>query len=105
MTTLNHIIRLCSKLAPEAELLESLTDVPRSETPFWRSQQTEQLQTQGKLVIVDTPGQNEAGATKLREVVSAQLQQSSLVLIVLDYTQLTGEDKLAIALLQNNTNN
>jgi predicted GTPase len=91
LTLLNHILRLYSKLAPETNLLESLTDVPRIETPFWRSQQTEELQTQGNLVLVDTPGQNEAGSPKLREIVVSQLQRSSLVLIVLDYTQLNGD--------------
>jgi hypothetical protein len=40
-------------------------------------------------VIVDTPGPNEAGENlRLAAVVEEQLQKSSLVLIVLDYTQL-----------------
>jgi len=43
----------------------------------------------GNLVIVDTPGPNEAGENlRLSAVVEEQLQQSSVVLIVLDFTQL-----------------
>ena len=43
----------------------------------------------GNLVIVDTPGPNEAGENlRLSAVVEEQLRQSSIVLIVLDFTQL-----------------
>jgi GTPase Era involved in 16S rRNA processing len=91
LRTLNHIVRICNRIAPEINALEHLSDVPRIETPFWRSQQTERLKNQGKLVLVDTPGPNEAGASGLREVVTNQLQSSSLVLAVLDYQQLNGE--------------
>ncbi|MBE9129840.1 MULTISPECIES: hypothetical protein [unclassified Coleofasciculus] len=86
-TSLNDIIRLCSKIAPLADPLRSLTDVPRIETPLWRSQATAQPQILGNLVIVDTPGPNEAGENlSLAAVVEEQLQKSSLVLIVLDYS-------------------
>lgn len=88
LTTLNHILRLVNQLAPDSNIIESLTDIPSIETSFWRTSQIQQLQTQGQLVIVDTPGPNEAGQGKLKYVVSTQLQQSSLVLIVLDFTQL-----------------
>ena len=89
LASLNDIIRLCSKIAPTADPLRSLTDVPRIETPLWRSQATAQPQIFGNLVIVDTPGPNEAGENlRLAAVVEEQLQKSSLVLIVLDYTQL-----------------
>jgi GTPase SAR1 family protein len=89
LASLNDIIRLCSKIAPLADPLRSLTDVPRIETPLLRTQATAQPQILGNLVIVDTPGPNEAGENlRLAAVVEEQLQKSSLVLIVLDYTQL-----------------
>lgn len=89
LTYLNDIIRLCHLITPQVELLESLTDFPRLHTPFWRtSQKLDQPEQLGNLVIVDTPGPNEAGEHRLAAVVEQQLQKSSMVLIVLDFTQL-----------------
>lgn len=86
---LNDIIRLCSQLAPLADPLQALTDVPRIETPFSHFQGEVPTEALGNLVIVDTPGPNEAGENlRLVGVVEEQLQKSSLVLIVLDYTML-----------------
>ena len=94
LTDLNHIIRLCSILKLSSDPLQSLTDadIPRIETPFWPSQQNEQSEKLGNLIIIDTPGPNEAGvSSKLEYVVSKQLGNSQLVLIVLDFTQLKAE--------------
>ena len=89
LTRLNDIIRLCSLIEPSKDPLGQLIDVPCIETPFWRSQKTNQSEMLGNLVIVDTPGPNEAGENlRLSAVVEEQLQQSSIVLIVLDFTQL-----------------
>lgn len=94
LTNLNHIIRLCSILELSEDPLQSLDekDVPRIETPFFRVQQNQQSEKLGNLVIVDTPGPNESGvSTKLEYVVSKQLANSQLVLIVLDFTQLKAQ--------------
>lgn len=92
LTDLNDLIRLCSAIEPLADPLQSLLEVPRIYTPFWRSQTTEQSNQLGNLVIIDTPGPNEAGENlRLVNVVYEQLQKSSLVLIVLDFTQLRTE--------------
>lgn len=89
LTRLNDIIRLCSLIEPSKDPLGQLIDVPCIETPFWRSQKTNQSEMLGNLVIVDTPGPNEAGENcRLAAVVEEQLRQSSIVLIVLDFTQL-----------------
>lgn len=89
LSELNDIIRLCSQLAPLADPLRALSHVPRIETPFWQLQVDAPVETFGNLVIVDTPGPNEAGENlRLVGVVEEQLQKSSLVLIVLDYMQL-----------------
>lgn len=92
LTDLNDIIRLCSVLDPLAEPLQSIMEVPRIYTPFLRSQTTEQSNKLGNLVIIDTPGPNEAGENlRLTNVVYEELKKSSLVLIVLDFTQLKNE--------------
>jgi GTPase Era involved in 16S rRNA processing len=92
LTDLNDLIRLCSAIEPLADPLQSLLEVPRIYTPFWHSQTTEQSNQLGNLVIIDTPGPNEAGENlRLLNAVYEQLQKSSLVLIVLDFTQLRTE--------------
>ena len=89
LRALNDIIRLCSVLDPYSDPLQSLMDVPRIYTPFLRSGITDRTDIIGKLVIVDTPGPNEAGENlKLVNVVSEQLRASSVVLIVLNFTEL-----------------
>lgn len=92
LTDLNDIIRLCSVLDPLADPLGSIMEVPRIYTPFLRSETTEQSNKLGNLVIIDTPGPNEAGENlRLTSVVYEELKKSSLVLIVLDFTQLKNE--------------
>ena len=92
LTVLNDIIRLCNVLDPASDPLFKLRDVPRIETPFWRSQEGKQSDKLGNLVIVDTPGPNEAGENlRLSAVVAEQLEKSSIVLIVLDFTQLNNK--------------
>ncbi|HEY9867279.1 MAG TPA: dynamin family protein [Candidatus Obscuribacterales bacterium] len=89
LTGLNDIVRLCSLIAPNSDPLRKLVDVPCIETPFWRSKNSENSEQLGNLVIIDTPGPNEAGENlKLRGVVEEELRKSSIVLIVLDFTQL-----------------
>ncbi len=89
LTALNDIIRLCSVLDPMADPLRSLVDVPRIYTPFWKAQTSTPTNLLGKLVIVDTPGPNEAGENlALGNVVAEQLRAASAVLIVLNFTSL-----------------
>ena len=58
LTALNDIVRLSSILDPTKDPLARIQDLPRIETPFWRSQkQDDQTDLLGSLVIVDTPGQ------------------------------------------------
>jgi len=93
LTALNDIVRLASILEPTKDPLARIRDLPRIETPFWRSQkQEDQADLLGSLVIVDTPGPNEAGENlKLSAVVEEQLKNSSIILIVLDFTQLNNK--------------
>jgi Dynamin family len=88
LTKLNDLVRLCSVLMPSDNTLMSLLAVPRLEVP---PSSTLKLERIGKLVFVDTPGPNEAGDLKLDVVVKRQLDASSIVLLVLDFTQLNTE--------------
>jgi hypothetical protein len=88
LTKLNDLVRLCSVLVPSDNALRSLVSVPRLEVPF---PERFKLDGVGKLVFVDTPGPNEAGDLKLDDVVECQLKASSIILLVLDYTQLNTE--------------
>lgn len=97
---LNDIIRLCSIIAPYANPLSSLLDIPRIETPPVRIRGFKREEMLGKLVIVDTPGINEVGENlKLAEVVKEELNKSSLILLVLDYERL--DEQIAEEIRQN----
>lgn len=89
---MNDIIRFCTLFELEDDPLELISDFPRISTPFWHNQDTEESNLLGNLVIIDTPGPNEAGENlRLQNVVKEQLKKSSLVLLVLDFTQLKTE--------------
>lgn len=91
LTDLNDLVRLCSVLVPSDSPLLYLVSVPRIEVPFLDETSGLNLDSVGKLVIVDTPGPNEAGDLNLGNVVKLQLEVSSIILLVLDYTQLNAE--------------
>ena len=91
LTKLNDIVRLCSILAPSDNPLMSLPSVPRIEVPLSEADASLKLDGVGKLIFVDTPGPNEAGDLKLDDVVKRQLKASSIILLVLDFTQLNTE--------------
>jgi GTPase SAR1 family protein len=92
LKSINDLVRLGSVLDPTFDILAKFTEVPRLETPFWRSQENDRSDRIGNLVIIDTPGPNEAGENlKLTAVVEDQLRRSSIVLIVLDFTQLSSK--------------
>ncbi|WP_019504160.1 dynamin family protein [Pleurocapsa sp. PCC 7319] len=94
---LNDLVRLCCTLDPSLDPLNKLEDVPEVKTPFWRSNNTEQTKQLGNLVIVDTPGPNEAGDNlRLTAVVEQELKRCSIVLIVLDFTQLNNQAAEAV---------
>ena len=92
LNRLNHLIRLFSVIEPTQDPLSQLRDVPRIEAPSLSLSKQEQTAGLGNLTIIDTPGPNEAGdGLKLTAVVEEQLRRSSVVLIVLDFTQLNSE--------------
>lgn len=95
---LNDLVRL-STLVESKNLLNQLIDIPRIKTAFWQAQVSEGSDQLGNLVIIDTPGPNEAASSldqggdgfQLATVVKQQLSKCSIVLIVLDFTQLKTE--------------
>ncbi|MDJ0596265.1 MAG: dynamin family protein [Pleurocapsa sp. MO_226.B13] len=92
LNRLNHVIRLSSVIEPTKDPIGRLQDVPQIKTPWLSIGKSKQIETSGSLTIVDTPGPNEAGeGLRLSAVVEEQLRRSSIVLIVLDYTQLNSE--------------
>jgi GTPase SAR1 family protein len=92
LKSINDLVRLGSVLDPTLDILTDLREIPRLETPFCRSQGDDRADRLGNLVIIDTPGPNEAGENlKLTSVVADQLRRSSIVLIVLDFTQLSSK--------------
>ena len=94
---LNDIVRLSSTVDPTKDPLAKLVDLPCIETPFWHSETSENSRYLGDLVIVDTPGPNEArDHLVLTAVVEQELKQSSIVLIVLDFTQLNNQAAEAV---------
>lgn len=97
LTQLNDLVRLCWTLDHSLDPLNKLENVPEIKTPFWRSNNTEQTKQLGNLVIVDTPGANEAGDNlRLTAVVEQELRNCSIVLIVLDFTQLNNQAAEAV---------
>ena len=94
---LNQIIRLYSVIEPLVEPLTELNAIPKIKTSFLSLSGIEQIKNLGELVIIDTPGPNEANANlQLNAVVEEQLRRSSMILLVLDYTQLNSEAAEAI---------
>lgn len=98
LKNLNDLVRL-------AEILHNKLD-NRIQFPYHACKNIDQLPvievaffhlkdkdvSQGNLILLDTPGPNEAGQNlALRRMLDEQLHRSSAVLLVLDYTQLKSE--------------
>ncbi|MDI6622818.1 dynamin family protein [Acinetobacter junii] len=68
---------------------QDIDQLPVIEIEFSRLQDAGN--TEGKLILLDTPGPNEAGQAHLRPMLQEQLKRASAVLAVMDYTQLKSE--------------
>lgn len=94
ITEINDFVRLCSKLDSSIDQIWSeIKDLPRIETPFMQDEKINITKRLGNLVIIDTPGpnsrENNTGETQeniRKQLIRKQLNQSSVVLVVLDYT-------------------
>ena len=85
---LNDLVRLSSRLGLEFPFgdYDEIDEMPVIEVEF--AHLAEMKGGQGHLVLLDTPGPNEAGQPQLRKMLREQLSKSSAVLVVLDYTQM-----------------
>lgn len=95
LTGINHIVRMCLLMEVEVDDIISLQEYPRITAPFIPFSNIPSSGSIGKLVLIDTPGADEGSSDEkiqqmlkkiLYAVMSRQLEQSSLVLTVVDYT-------------------
>ncbi|WP_190620682.1 dynamin family protein [Streptomyces venezuelae] len=95
LTRLNDLMRLAGRVLPSGWRIE-LSDVPVVHTPYWAPAAGED-DGPGRLVVVDTPGPDEHELSEmLGNVVSRQLSESHIVLVVLDYTKMGGQSDARI---------
>ena len=85
---LNDLVRLSSRFDLEFPFddYDEVGEMPVIEVEF--AHLAEMQGRSGRLVLLDTPGPNEAGQSQLRRLLQEQLSKSSAVLVVLDYTQM-----------------
>lgn len=100
LAKLNDLVRLAEtlrlnygnstdKLQFPFESCRNIDELPKIEVAF--RYLSDLKENQGRLILLDTPGPNEAGQEHLRDMLAEQLQRSSAVLLILDYTQLKSE--------------
>lgn len=95
---LNDLCRVSFLLEPEDSRthLELELELPRIETPFYGISAANN--DAGKIVFVDSPGPNEANYSRiLNQIIDRQMQRASLLLLILDYTQMHAEAAVQIA--------
>ncbi|MCX7978494.1 MAG: dynamin family protein [Bdellovibrionaceae bacterium] len=89
---MNDLVRLTSEVVPAYNPVKRMRLLPQVYVaPF--TPEGEAINTGlGNLVIIDTPGPNEAGENlEIKNIFAEQLKRSSLILVVLDFTQLNTE--------------
>lgn len=86
----NDLARLTTSLVPEASPVRDFNPsmTPRVTVPVPSAVATAGEATDGRMVIVDTPGPNEDRAGHLYDVLDRELEVGTMVLLILDYTQL-----------------
>ncbi|OPH34074.1 hypothetical protein [Moraxella atlantae] len=98
---LNDLVRLTKEIelaqyaADQKDILtfpfdkyKDFNNLPRIDVEF---DLANDFETQGRFMLLDTAGPNEAGQDELKVALTEQLERSSAVMIVLDYTQLNSE--------------
>lgn len=95
---LNDLVRL-SKIIEELDTSDEVIKFPFDEYKNFENlpmievafKLDSNFKTQGRFMLLDTAGPNEAGQDELKEALAQQLERSSAVMIVLDYTQLNSD--------------
>lgn len=91
LETLNDLVRLSRELdvAFPFSDYDEIHELPVIEIEFVHLR--EQNDSTGTLTLLDTPGPNESGQPHLRKMLKDQLKKASVVLAVLDFTQLKSD--------------
>ncbi|RSE18139.1 dynamin family protein [Acinetobacter johnsonii] len=96
LANLNDLVRLSRIITDSYPELgfpfaayKEINSLPRIDIEFTElAKQEDQL---GNLVLLDTPGPNEANIPELRNIFEQQLKRSSAVMVIMDYTQLKSQ--------------
>lgn len=92
---INDVSRLCSDplfdLPSPLDEYAHIDEFPVIEVEFHHLKDVDGTVGGARFTLIDTPGPNEAGQTRLREILHEQLEKASAVLAVMDYTQLNSE--------------
>ncbi|RKG37981.1 MULTISPECIES: dynamin family protein [Acinetobacter] len=91
LQAINDLVRIAPKfgLVFPFDQYQEIDQLPVIEVEFAHLKETEE--NVGKLILLDTPGPNEAEQAHLRPLLQDQLKKASAVLAVMDYTQLKSE--------------
>lgn len=91
LKSVNDLVRISPILGIDFPFsdYDEIHELPVIEIEF--SHLKEMDSRQGRLILLDTPGPNEAGQQHLRPMLQDQLRKASAVLAVMDYTQLKSE--------------
>ena len=81
-------------LAFPYHVCRNFDQLPTIEIEFSHLKNSEGVE--GRLILLDTPGPNEAGQEQLKPMLEEQLKRSSAVLLVLDFTQLKSEAEQSV---------
>ncbi len=93
LESMNDIVRLYGIVAPDSvvDVFKKFETIPRIHAPVLHLKNAQTSEKMGNLIVIDTPGENESANLNLSDVVQVQLEKSSIVLLVLDFTQLNNQ--------------
>jgi len=91
LKSVNDLVRISPILGVEFPFSDygQIHELPVIEIEFEHLKEMESRQ--GRLILLDTPGPNEAGQDHLRPMLQDQLRKASAVLVVMDYTQFASQ--------------
>lgn len=91
LKSVNDLVRIAPVLGLNFPFddYKNINELPIIDVEFSHLKELEQ--TKGRLILLDTPGPNEAKQKRLLPMLQDQLEKASAVLAVMDYTQLGSE--------------
>ncbi len=91
LKTVNDLVRICRELQQPFPFsnYDEMRELPVIDVEF--TSLSERECGLGNLILLDTPGPNEAGQQHLKAMLKDQLRKASAVITVLNYTQLKSE--------------